>query len=161
MTHDRSGTPRSRAPSATSASRLTTPSMIAAVLGTEDRGFAFFHLQAILTERVDNVRLVRDNNCVCTGLWCYAEHLAICFGASVVLVRRHHEAAFGEVRCLLNISELCKYHGFVCSRQYGGSARQAHRRRRRRLSAPERASDCAGDPPAWNVGTRKRKGRQG
>ena len=75
MTHDRSGTPRSRAPSATSASRLTTPSMIAAVLGTEDRGFAFFHLQAILTERVDNVRLVRDNNCVCTGLWCYAEHL--------------------------------------------------------------------------------------
>src|SRR5260370_12979273 len=35
--------------------------LIAALLGTEDRGFAFLHIEPVLAERIHDVRLVRDD----------------------------------------------------------------------------------------------------
>src|ERR1700759_914296 len=58
--------------------------MIAAVLGTEDRGFAFFHLEPVLAERIQDVRLVGDDDGVGAGLWWSTDYFSKGLGAPVV-----------------------------------------------------------------------------
>ena len=71
----------------------------------------------ILAERIDDVRLVSDQNGVGTRFRCGAEHPVKCLDTAAVLVRRYDEAALGEVRCLLNIVEARDDRGLIRSLQ--------------------------------------------
>src|SRR6516164_10206642 len=89
--------------------------LVAAVLRAEERCLAFFHVEPIFAERIEDVRLMRDENGVGACLRGGAEHLVKCLDTAAVLVRRHDEAALGEVRCLLDILEARDDRGFIRS----------------------------------------------
>src|SRR6516162_9264806 len=89
--------------------------LVAAVLRAEDRSLAFFHVEPILAERIDDVRLVRDENGVGAWLRGGTDHLAKSIYAAVVFVRRHHETAFGEVGGLLDILKASNHRRLISS----------------------------------------------
>ena len=78
---------------------------VLAVLGTEERSLALFYVEPILAERIDDVRLVRNENRI--GAWhrCSAEQLAKSVDAAGVLVRRYDQTAFGNIRGLFDVLE--------------------------------------------------------
>src|SRR6266702_2227402 len=78
----------------------TGDKLVAAIRRAEDRGLALFHVEPVLAERRDDVRLMRDENRVGVSLRCRGKHLAKCLGAPAVLVRRHDQAALGQIRRL-------------------------------------------------------------
>src|SRR5215813_11580422 len=73
---------------------------VTSVLRAEDRSLALLHVEPVLAERVDDVRLVRDEDGIAARLRRGAEHLVKGLDATGVLVRRYDEAALGEVRRL-------------------------------------------------------------
>src|SRR5689334_18094784 len=79
--------------------------LVAAVVRAEDGGLALFDVEPVLAERIDDVRLVRDENRVGAGPRCGAEQLPKGLDTTVVLVRRHHETALGDVCGLLDLFE--------------------------------------------------------
>src|SRR5262249_23680431 len=87
--------------------------LVAAVLRAEQRSLAFLHVEPILAERIDDLRLVRDASGDAARLRRGAEHLVKGLDAAGVLVRRHDEAALGKVRRPLDILEAGDDRGFV------------------------------------------------
>src|SRR5262249_47185854 len=79
--------------------------LVAAVLRAEHAGLAFFDVEPVLAERIDDVRLVRDHDRVGAGRRRDGKQVANGVDAGVVLVRRDHEAALGDVGGLLDILE--------------------------------------------------------
>src|ERR1700755_1807930 len=61
--------------------------LVATVLGTEERGLALFDVEPILAERIDDVRLMSNENRVGATHRCGAEQLVKGVDAAVVLVR--------------------------------------------------------------------------
>src|SRR5437868_574854 len=89
--------------------------LVTAILGAEQRCLALFDVKPVLAERVDDVRLVRDENGV--GAWHRrgAEQFVKGVDAPVVLVRRHHKTALGNIRSRLDILEASDDRGLVGS----------------------------------------------
>src|SRR5215467_16357516 len=79
--------------------------LVATVLGTEERGLSLFDVEPVLAERIDDVRLVRNEDRVGARRRCSAEQLVKSVDAAVVLVWRHHETALGNIYDLLDILE--------------------------------------------------------
>src|SRR5499433_4578513 len=86
---------------------------VTSVLRAEDRSLALLHVEPVLAERVDDVRLVRDEDGIGAGIGGRRKQLAKRLGAAVVLIRRHDEAALREVRRLLDVLEAGKDSGLV------------------------------------------------
>src|SRR4051794_32676753 len=77
----------------------------AAALGPENRGFPLADLEPVLAEGVEDVRLVGHEHDVGSGGRGRRRESAERLGPAVVLVRRDHEAALGEVRRRLHLAE--------------------------------------------------------
>src|SRR5512144_2267478 len=89
--------------------------LVATALGAEEGGLAFFDVKPILAESIDDVRLVRNENRVGARRRYGAEQLVKSVDAAVILVRRHHETALGNICGLLDILEARDDRGLVCS----------------------------------------------
>src|SRR6516164_562220 len=88
---------------------------VATVLGAEDRGFALFDLEPILAERIDDVRLVRNENRVGARSRGVAQQVPKSLGAAVILVRRNHKPALRDICGLLDMVEPGNHRGLVRS----------------------------------------------
>src|SRR5215469_10072268 len=86
---------------------------VAPILRPKDRSLAFFHVEPVLTERGDNVWVMRDEDGVSPCAWHGGEHFSKCLRAAIILVRRYDKAALGEIRCFLYVFKAGKYRGFV------------------------------------------------
>src|SRR5215471_5242143 len=85
---------------------------VLAVFGSENRRFALLHIKPILAQRIEDVRLVGNENGVGARLWGYRQQLAKRLGAANVLVGRHHEPALGQIGSLLDVCETSNRRGF-------------------------------------------------
>src|SRR6516165_1981979 len=59
---------------------------ILAVLGIENRCFAFLHIEPVLAQRIDDVGLVRDEEGIFALFWHLPQHLAKCRGSPAIFV---------------------------------------------------------------------------
>ena len=89
--------------------------LVGTALGAEEGGLAIFNVKPILAESIDDVRFMCNENRVGARRRCGAEQLVKSVDAAVVLVRRHHETALGNVCGLFDILEARDDRGLVCS----------------------------------------------
>ena len=77
-------------------------------------------IEPILAERIDDVRLVRDENVVLARLGCGGQHVAQRLCSTVVLVRRNHQSTFGQIGGRLDVLEAGQYCGLVGAIELAG-----------------------------------------
>jgi hydroxyacylglutathione hydrolase len=79
--------------------------LVPAAIRFEHRRLAFAHIEPILAEGVHDVRLVRDDDDVAAGRRDRRGELTQCLRPPVILDRRDHEPAFGDVSSRLGFAE--------------------------------------------------------
>src|SRR5262245_54238770 len=79
----------------------------------EDRCLAFLDVEPVFSESIEDVWLARDENVVRALVGHPGQHVAQSFGPSVVLVRRHDEAALGQIDGRLDLLEAGQHGGLV------------------------------------------------
>src|SRR5690242_4890798 len=71
--------------------------LVGTVRGAKQRGLALFDIEPLLSERVDNVWLMRNENGVGARRRRGRKQLAKSVAAAAVLVRRYHETALSKI----------------------------------------------------------------
>src|SRR5262245_43041662 len=93
---------------------------VLAVFRAENRRLPLLYVEPILAQRIEDVRLVGNENGVRTRLWGYCQQLAKRIRAAMFLVRRYHEPALGQVGSLLDVYETSNRRSFVCTVKFAG-----------------------------------------
>src|SRR6516225_1670639 len=79
--------------------------LVAAIARSEDRGFAFPDVEPVLSERRNDIRLMRDEDRDRVGRRRCPDHLSESLSSSVVFIRRHDEPALRQICCLFDVLE--------------------------------------------------------
>jgi hypothetical protein len=76
---------------------------ILAVLGLENRRFAFLHIEPLPAESINDVRLVCDEEGIFAQLCRLRQHVPKCGGSPSILVGRNNEATLRQVDALPDV----------------------------------------------------------